>query len=201
MTSTYAAMTASPPLCLCRHCGQPAPAGRNFCCDGCESVYALLLSRGLSRFYELRDRYPLSPAKPVRVEEAAAPIRDPGREATLYIEGIHCLGCLWLLEQLPEIDPGILESKLDIGHQLLRVTLRPGHSWEAALRLISRLGYRARLLENGGYRPVDRQRPVSLALRAYAAMATSADRGAVRDVEAVERAMREQELRGAASLV
>jgi dihydroxy-acid dehydratase len=60
---------------------------------------------------------------------------------------------------------------------------------------------RARLLENGGYRPVDRQRPVSLALRAYAAMATSADRGAVRDVEAVERAMREQELRGAGALV
>jgi dihydroxy-acid dehydratase len=32
-------------------------------------------------------------------------------------------------------------------------------------------------------------------------MATSADRGAVRDVEAVERAMREQELRGAGALV
>jgi dihydroxy-acid dehydratase len=60
---------------------------------------------------------------------------------------------------------------------------------------------RARLLENGGYRPVDRQRPVSLALRAYAAMATSADRGAVRDVEAVERALREQEIRQAGALV
>jgi len=59
---------------------------------------------------------------------------------------------------------------------------------------------RERLLDAGGYRPVDRQRPVSLALRAYAAMATSAHRGAVRDVEAVERAMREQELRSAASL-
>jgi dihydroxy-acid dehydratase len=60
---------------------------------------------------------------------------------------------------------------------------------------------RARLLDSGGYRPVERQRPVSLALRAYAAMATSADRGAVRDVEAVERAMREQEVRAASVLV
>jgi dihydroxy-acid dehydratase len=42
---------------------------------------------------------------------------------------------------------------------------------------------------------------VSLALRSYATMATSADRGAVRDVEAVERALREQELRSASSLV
>jgi dihydroxy-acid dehydratase len=60
---------------------------------------------------------------------------------------------------------------------------------------------RARLLDAGGYRPLDRQRPVSLALRAYAAMATSADRGAVRDVEAVERALREQEVRQASALV
>jgi len=35
----------------------------------------------------------------------------------------------------------------------------------------------------GGYRPRDRDRAVSPALRAYAAMATSADKGAVRDVE------------------
>ncbi len=32
------------------------------------------------------------------------------------------------------------------------------------------------------YRPAARERKVSAALRAYAAMATSADRGAVRDV-------------------
>jgi dihydroxy-acid dehydratase len=35
---------------------------------------------------------------------------------------------------------------------------------------------------NGRYAPKDRERKVSAALRAYAAMATSADRGAVRDV-------------------
>ncbi|MCB0870168.1 MAG: dihydroxy-acid dehydratase [Solirubrobacterales bacterium] len=40
---------------------------------------------------------------------------------------------------------------------------------------------------SGGYRPLDRDREVSPALRAYAMMATSADTGAVRDVEGVER--------------
>ncbi|MCB0861671.1 MAG: dihydroxy-acid dehydratase, partial [Solirubrobacterales bacterium] len=40
---------------------------------------------------------------------------------------------------------------------------------------------------SGGYQPVDRDRVVSPALRAYAMMATSADTGAVRDVESVER--------------
>ena len=34
----------------------------------------------------------------------------------------------------------------------------------------------------GGYQPRDRQRPVSPALRLYAAMATSGSTGAVRDI-------------------
>ena len=47
---------------------------------------------------------------------------------------------------------------------------------------------RRRLEEAGGYAPLAREREVSPALRAYAAMATSADTGAVRDVDSVERA-------------
>jgi dihydroxy-acid dehydratase len=37
------------------------------------------------------------------------------------------------------------------------------------------------------WQPTSRQRPVSAALRAYAAMTTSAARGAVRDVSQVEK--------------
>ena len=40
---------------------------------------------------------------------------------------------------------------------------------------------------SGGYQPLDRDRVVSPALRAYAMMATSADTGAVRDIDGVER--------------
>ncbi|TDD84993.1 dihydroxy-acid dehydratase [Actinomadura darangshiensis] len=42
------------------------------------------------------------------------------------------------------------------------------------------------LADLGGYRPRDRQRPVSAALRAYAAMATSASTGAARDVSQLD---------------
>jgi dihydroxy-acid dehydratase len=48
---------------------------------------------------------------------------------------------------------------------------------------------RRALLADGGYRPRSRVREVSAALRAYAVMAQSADKGAVRDVDAVERAV------------
>ena len=54
----------------------------------------------------------------------------------------------------------------------------------------SELADRRERLESGaGYVPNLRSRSVSPALRAYAAMATSADTGAVRDVNAVERAV------------
>ncbi len=48
---------------------------------------------------------------------------------------------------------------------------------------------RSQLEAATGFVPAARQRAVSLALRAYAAMATSADTGAVRDVAAIERAI------------
>ncbi|MDR0432706.1 MAG: dihydroxy-acid dehydratase [Bifidobacteriaceae bacterium] len=44
---------------------------------------------------------------------------------------------------------------------------------------------REALEAGGGYQPADRHRPISAALRAYAALATSADRGAVRDLSRI----------------
>jgi dihydroxy-acid dehydratase len=48
---------------------------------------------------------------------------------------------------------------------------------------------RSAMAEKGkdAWKPIGRQRPVSAALRAYAAMATSADMGAVRDVSQLEK--------------
>lgn len=51
-------------------------------------------------------------------------------------------------------------------------------------------GRRRRLEQAGGYWPQHRDREVSPALRAYAAMALSADTGAVRDVSGIEAASR-----------
>jgi dihydroxy-acid dehydratase len=53
---------------------------------------------------------------------------------------------------------------------------------------------RAALEATTGYRPADRDRPVSAALRAYAAMVTSADRGAVRDLGGLDVAVLHRQL-------
>jgi len=52
------------------------------------------------------------------------------------------------------------------------------------------LSHRRAKMENKGkdaWKPVNREREVSPALRAYAAMSTSAARGAVRDVSQIEK--------------
>ncbi len=64
------------------------------------------------------------------------------------------------------------QIRIDIPHRSIELLVEPDE--------LNRR--RAELLAAGGYRPVARQRPVSAALKAYAAMATSADQGAVRDV-------------------
>jgi heavy metal translocating P-type ATPase len=137
----------------CLHCGLPALAGSSFCCAGCGSVYALLMERGLGHFYDLQKEHSFRPPAPVR-EATSAALSEEGpasrASARFHLEGIHCLGCLWLLEKLPEIEPRILSARLDMAHDILEITVRPGAlPWEEVARWISRLGYRARALAEG----------------------------------------------------
>lgn len=126
----------------CQHCGDPSPPGDSFCCRGCESVFTLLQSRGLGHFYELRKQY--SFARPKLSERPLEQDIAAGARSRFYIEGIHCLGCLWLLEKLPEIDSRVRSAKLDLAHNILTIEIDPGISWNEVAALISQLGYSAR---------------------------------------------------------
>ena len=63
--------------------------------------------------------------------------------------------------------------EIDIPHRELRLDVPDGELATRREKLLATLG---------GYRPADRERPVSEALRVYAALATSASTGAVRDL-------------------
>ena len=62
----------------------------------------------------------------------------------------------------------------------------PGRSIQLRVDDAELAGRRDAIEAAGGYRPLARDRTVSPALRAYAALATSADRGAVRDVDRLQ---------------
>jgi Cu2+-exporting ATPase len=159
-TAARPASPVTPPACA--HCGLPVPAGlidpdagEQFCCAGCRTVRAAIESCGLGQYYGLKDGVVTPPARPsgrayaelddVELLARHAPVVAPGlRTVELRLEGVHCSACVWLLEKLPRVLPGVMEARLDLRQALLRVT------WAEATQSLSHI---ARTLDGFGYRP------------------------------------------------
>lgn len=112
---------------LCAHCGNAIVSGQSsrFCCTGCEVVYGLLQGENLDRYYDLRGERGL-PA--VAASSAAgrdhkwlAPIQtklassDGLQRVSLDVQGVHCAGCVWLVDELFERADGGASCVLNPG--------------------------------------------------------------------------------------
>ncbi len=128
--------SAPAPDTACVHCGLPvgaAPVGTDpyFCCSGCEIVYHALHESGFGdTYYRLsdvaREREP-EPAKtsidPLVLseldtdgflEDHTEQQADGTRTADLFLDGVHCAACVWLVERLPQELDGVLAATLDL---------------------------------------------------------------------------------------
>ncbi len=127
------------PAPACQHCGSPVPAGRSdaFCCAGCAYVHDLLLGQGLQQYYELRGNVlaPPVPAQSLRDQDygwleqlaAEAAIRSPRQaELRLAVQGMSCIGCVWLAERVFARHPGGLRLVVDVVHGEMTLTWLPG---------------------------------------------------------------------------
>lgn len=144
----------------CYHCGTAcitdsiAIDDKVFCCDGCKLVYEIINNNGLCDYYTLQSHPGLSQIKPVRKEKYAYLDNEElvaklykftdGRYSivTLYIPGIHCASCMWLLEHLPKIAEGVIESRLNfttkevtVRFDLQKISLRK------IVELLATIGY------------------------------------------------------------
>jgi Cu2+-exporting ATPase len=64
------------------------------------------------------------------------------REVELYLEGVHCAACVWLVEKIPAMVPGVQESRLQFRRSLLRLVWSPEQtSLSSIAQLLERLGY------------------------------------------------------------
>lgn len=154
----------------CRHCGQSVPAGLRpapgsnepaYCCHGCQTAAALLSDAGLDSFYEYRQSEERAIGLRADSGESFEEFDDPAfekqhvqvlgertRRVELTIEGLHCRACVWLLEQLPRLEPAVLESRLSLHRSSLTVV------WDQSAASLSRI---ARTLDRLGYRPHPRE--------------------------------------------
>lgn len=145
---------------VCYHCGTTCEEtllfqDKTFCCQGCKTVFEILYSNDLCEYYTLDENAGVSLRK-VNDESFAflddAAIRkkvltfDNGNFARVefYIPAIHCVSCIWLLENLQRLQKGILKSEVNFARKTVRIDFSPSEV---------QLGQVARLLSSVGYAP------------------------------------------------
>lgn len=119
-------MAEKPDICI--HCGTPLEASQQesgFCCTGCEFVYQLIHDQGLEKFYDLKRGEASSPLRDqpfqqydfawlreaVTQYEAETP-ESPTTEFQGSLQGISCIGCVWLVEKLFLRHPGAIRCDI-----------------------------------------------------------------------------------------
>ena len=128
-----------------------------FCCHGCLTVSHVLHLKGLDSYYEIkRDTAYFKRRSPIELksiqyhyldqEDFLAEFSYKGdsgeRTMEFYLEGIHCLACLWLIEKLPDIVSSVKSSKLDLARSIVTVVIHPFGKFSEAARELNHLGYR-----------------------------------------------------------
>jgi len=161
-TETSAGPPEAGPNVPCTHCALPVPASlvepgseQQFCCHGCRTVYTVIHDEGLGRYYDLmrEDEEQRQPARTTgRLYEEfddpsfhdlyVRPAGDGLLAVELYLEGVHCAACVWLVEKVPVRLAGVAEARLDMRHSMARVVWDPGAIRLSAIaRFLDSLGY------------------------------------------------------------
>lgn len=133
-----------------------------FCCQGCLTVYQTLHEKGLGEYYQVKhDVAYLKRRSPVEIksdsfvyldgadflEEFSYSLTTNQRTMEFYLEGIHCLACLWLIEKLPDFIEGVISSKLNLEKSVAVITIDQTGSFARAAYELNRLGYRPHALK------------------------------------------------------
>jgi P-type Cu2+ transporter len=144
----------------CAHCGlglgdRPVAGtdGLRFCCVGCAGVWSALHEAGLDSFYTWRD-VPIQsacavpnrdePIEPAAIDGWARHAHDVpgGRALELILDGLHCAGCVWLIERLPHHIDGIAQARLDLGRGRLKLVWAGDEATlERAVGWLRKFGY------------------------------------------------------------
>lgn len=144
----------------CFHCGDKCvdevitAHDKTFCCTGCKNVYELLEENNLCTYYSLENNPGITGKQPV-AEARFAYLDDAGVEAqlisfrndnickvTFYIPQMHCSSCIWLLENLYKLNPGVSESTVNFLRKEVSLTyFHQKTSLREVVQLLSRIGY------------------------------------------------------------
>jgi Cu+-exporting ATPase len=144
----------------CYHCGEdcgkhPVQAhDKQFCCQGCLSVYEILDKSGMCTYYKIGTTPGSSQQTRIRagkftfldqekIANTLISFRDDGQtHVTFYLPQIHCSSCLWLLENLHKLDQHIQTSRANFERKEVYIVFNhAGISLRRVAELLTSVGY------------------------------------------------------------
>lgn len=175
----------------CFHCGEPCPddtfrhAEKIFCCQGCLVVHDLLAENGLGQFYAL-SRHPGVRVRPAPRREEWRYLDDPAIQqalldftdgkisrVTFHVPAIHCVACVWLLENLFRLHAGIGRSEVNFPRREVSITYAAQTTaLSEVVALLCSIGYAPRLtlgeLEKRAADPARRRQWLQIGIAGFA---------------------------------
>jgi Cu+-exporting ATPase len=126
----------------CAHCGDECTQNdilwedKHFCCSGCQTVYELLDQNNLCNYYEL-DTQPGIKVRP-SISEQYSYLDDEDivdriirfkNEDTIHVSfhipTIHCSSCIYLLENLQKLVPGVIQARVHFVRKEIQISYHP----------------------------------------------------------------------------
>ncbi|MEO6037033.1 MAG: heavy metal translocating P-type ATPase metal-binding domain-containing protein [Saprospiraceae bacterium] len=148
----------------CFHCQEPCPPGgkedrlrigdKHFCCAGCQMVYEILHTHALCEFYAL-DKNAGQSLKNQKSAKNYAYLDDSEvrekllefqqgstAQVTFYLPQMHCVSCIWLLENLGKLDVGVSHARVNFLKKTTCIQFDPGRTSLSKLAaLLHAIGY------------------------------------------------------------
>ena len=115
----------------CFHCGEDCGVvpilleEKKFCCNGCKTVYEILSQSNACDYYKYEEHPGLKAGNSETGSRFAYLDNDEIRgellefsedgvsKVKLFIPAIHCSSCIWLLENLQRLNPGVMHSSVN----------------------------------------------------------------------------------------
>src|SRR5688572_10037133 len=171
----------------CFHCGQLCEEtlwlhDKPFCCYGCKIVFEILDTNDLCTYYTL-DQHAGKQTKHID-HDAYAYLDEPDilkkvleftsetfAKVKLYVPDVHCISCIWLLENLHKIKPAILKSQINFARKIVEIEFNPSLiALSAVATTLGQIGYPPTInLDTDGSikTPVDKKLILKLAIAGF----------------------------------
>jgi len=142
----------------CYHCGLEIIEdkiifdNKDFCCNGCKTVYEIFSLNDLTSYYEfekspgatpqdINGKYDFLDNESI-VSKLLEFKEDTTAIISLSIPHIHCSSCIWILENLHKLQKGVNTSQVNFPEKKVRINYNPEIvSLKNIVSLLSSIGY------------------------------------------------------------